>query len=270
MKLRSRQILTALGLAIATGIAAPACMVRGSGTVGVSTTPVVYQEPPAPQIETVSARPGYVWVRGRWDWQNGQWAWVGGHWERERSGYAWQEGRWEQRGNAWHWVDGTWSVSTTHTDTYDTGGRPPGNLGNASGGVVVTDGGPGPGYNSGGTTTVVVTGGGPEGGRPPGNLGNASGGVVVTGGGGMYPTVAPPPPRAESYGAARSGYVWVTGRWNWQNGQWAWVDGHWERQRANQVWVPGRWELQGNYYVWVEGRWDRAAPPAPTVRDHRH
>ena len=86
----------------------------------------------------------------------------------------------------------------------------------------------------------------------------------------MYPTAAPPPVRVESYGAPRAGFVWIAGRWNWLNGRWEWVAGHWERERANMSWVPGRWELQGNYYVWIEGRWDQAAPPPPTVRDHRH
>lgn len=71
----------------------------------------------------------------------------------------------------------------------------------------------------------------------------------------MYPTAAPPPLRTENYGAARAGFIWVTGRWDWRGGKWEWVAGHWERERANSVWIPGRWELQGNYYVWIDGRW---------------
>ncbi|MDB4963059.1 MAG: hypothetical protein JWP01_3058 [Myxococcales bacterium] len=248
---RSRHLL-ALGLAIAAGIAAPGCTVRGSGYVGASTTPVVYQEPPQPQVEQVSSRPGYVFVRGRWDWQNGQWAWIGGRWERERAGYAWSEGRWERRGNSWHWIDGTWSASSSGSV----------DVSNASGGVVVTDSGP---RHDGGHQGHQH--GGFAGGSTAVDVSNASGGVVVTdsgprnGGGatvsvsgGMYPTVAPPPPRAEQV-QQRRGYVFVNGRWDWRNGNWAWVDGHWEREKANSVWLPGRWELQGNYYVWVEGRW---------------
>jgi len=265
--IRTRHLFVALGLAIASGIAAPGCVVRGSGSarVGVSTTSVVYQEPPPPQVENVIQRPGYVWVKGRWDWRNNQWVWVDGHWERERRGYRWSEGRWERRGNSWHWIEGTWAVATV-----DTSG--------ASGGVVVTDG-PGPdphadrGHGHGphghphdhvdhGTPAhasggVTVTTGGPR------------GGATVTVSGGMYPTVAPPPDRTESYGAERQGYLWVKGRWDWRNGQWVWVDGHWERKRANHVWIPGRWELQGNYYVWIEGRWDRAPAGSGQVRDHR-
>lgn len=247
---RSRKLFVAFGLALATGLAAPGCVVRGSGYVRASTTPVVYQEPPPPQVETVSVRPGFVWVRGRWDWRGGQWTWIGGHWERQRAGYAWTEGRWERRGNSWHWIEGSWAVSTSGGASVD--------VSNASGGVVVTD-----------TQPAHTPPPRPVGPAP--DVSNASGGVVVSAGASMYPSVAPPPPRVESAGA-RAGFVWVPGRWDWRAGQWAWVDGHWERERANKVWVPGRWELQGNYYVWVEGRWDARPAPAPSgpvIRDHR-
>jgi len=234
---RTRHLFVALGLSIAAGIAAPGCVVRGSGHI--STTPVVYQEPPQPQVEPVAERPGYVWIRGRWDWQNGQWQWLGGRWERARGGYAYSDGRWERRGSSWHWVEGTWTVSG--------GGNV--DVSNASGGVVVTDT-----PNRGGGHVHDNRGGG----QPPPDVSNASGGVVVTDtnprGGGMYPTVAPPPARAETVNPRR-GYIWVSGRWDWTNGNWAWVDGHWEREKANAVWIPGRWELQGSYYVWVDGRW---------------
>lgn len=241
---RRNRLFVAVGLALSAGIAAPACTVRGSGYVGVQTTPVVYQEPPAPQVETVSARPGYVWLRGRWDWQNGQWMWIGGHWERERSGYAYSDGRWERRGNSWHWIEGNWQVttvttSTTTNDPYPNGGTDPNWVPNTTG---------------------------------PANSRSPAGSTTVTVSGGMYPTQAPPPVRVENYGAPRTGFLWVSGRWDWRNGNWAWIDGHWERERANMMWYPGRWELQGNYYVWVEGRWDRAAPAQPTgpvIRDHR-
>lgn len=245
-----QSVVLALGLALS---AATGCTVRGSGYVGVQTTPVVYQEPPAPQVETVSARPGFVWVRGRWDWQNGQWAWVGGHWERERVGYAWTEGRWERRGNSWHWIEGSWSTSTNvSVNDGNATGWQPSNQGPANGGAAPANPGNGTGWQ-------------------PSNQGPANGGAAPAGGG-MYPTVAPPPARVENYGAPRANFLWVAGRWDWRNGSWTWVDGHWERERANMQWFPGRWELQGNYYVWIEGRWDRAAAPPPSgpvVRDHR-
>jgi hypothetical protein len=213
-----------------------------------TTSAVVYSAPPAPQYEEVSVRPGFVYVHGRWGWQNGNWTWMPGHYERERAGYAWTEGRWEQQGNSWHYTEGTWSVSSTPAVDTST----------AQGGVVVTSGGPGPGYPGGGTTVVTT--------------GTAQGGVVVSGPGGTvavsaFPTAAPPPVRVENYGAPRTGFVWIQGRWDWQNGNWMWVDGHWERERANQMWINGSWQMQGNRWVWVEGRWDVRGGYNP--RDHR-
>jgi len=230
---------------IALAAAAPACVVRGTGTVGVEGTTTVYSEPPPPQVETVEMRPGFVWVRGHYVWMNGQWTWSGGHWERQRAGYAWTEGRWEQRGNAWVWVDGNWVVSS----------QPVVNNAGAQGGVTVT---------TGTATTTVVTQ------PPPPDNSGMQGGVSVTVG--AYPTAAPPPLRVENE-QPRAGFVWITGRWDWRGGRWEWLAGHWERQRANMNWVAGRWELQGNRYIWVEGSWQAQAAPAPTgpvIRDHRH
>ncbi|MBA3819251.1 MAG: YXWGXW repeat-containing protein [Deltaproteobacteria bacterium] len=257
---RTRNLLFAV--AVAAGLGASACVARGSGSLYATTgTAVVYQEPPAPQVEAVSVRSGFVWVRGRWDWRGGQWAWVGGHWERERAGYAWSEGRWERRGSSWHWVEGRWSaggggyVGGTVHDTS-----------NSSGGTVVTSGSQPHGHQGQhqGGGAVVVQGGV--------DVSNSSGGVQVTGGSNpVYPTQAPPPVRVETYNP-KAGMLWVTGRWDWRNGQYVWIDGHWERERAAEVWTTGRWELQGNYYVWIEGRWSprgQRQPAGPVIRDHR-
>src|SRR5260221_202451 len=82
---RARLLVTSLGLAIGAAIAVPACVVGGGGGGGVEATAFVYQEPPAPRVETVTMRPGFVCIKGRWNWQNGNWAWVDGHYERERA-----------------------------------------------------------------------------------------------------------------------------------------------------------------------------------------
>lgn len=254
---RSAKLIFVLGLAFAA--ASTGCVVRGRahGRVGVSTTPVVvYQEPPPDQVETVTVRPGYVWVRGRWDWRGGQWVWIGGRWERERANYTWSPGRWERRGNSWHWVEGNWVAGGSAT--------------------VITGPGPNPAGQPGGVTVHGGGGGGPVV-RDHRDPAGAPGGVVVNGGGGgsvvvdARPRQPPPAPRTESFGAPRDGYVWISGRWDWRNGQWAWVDGHWERKRANMVWNPGRWENQGGYYVWIEGSWGAGQPAqqGPVIRDHR-
>lgn len=259
---RSAKLIFVLGLAFAA--ASTGCVVRGRahGHVGVSTTPVVvYQEPPPDQVETVTVRPGYVWVRGRWDWRGGQWVWIGGRWERERANYTWSPGRWERRGSSWHWVEGNWVAGGSATVTSGPGPNPAGQ----PGGVTVHGGGH---VHGGGGGPVV---------RDHRDPAGAPGGVVVNGGGGgsvvvdARPRQPPPAPRTESFGAPRDGYVWISGRWDWRNGQWAWVDGHWERKRANMVWNPGRWENQGGYYVWIEGSWGPGQPAqqGPVIRDHR-
>jgi hypothetical protein len=247
--IRSRHLLLVLALAM------PACMVSGRGTMAVETgAVVVYEEPPPPRAEVqVHSRPGFVWVRGRWDWRGGQWVWVDGHWERERAGHHWQEGRWDRRGNQWVWVEGRW-----HTGSV----TPPPTVGGAQGGVVVTEGHHGHHGHQGHHAPP-----------PPANTGTASaqGGVTVTGGATAYPTAAPPPVQVETV-SPKAGHIWIAGRWDWRGGRWEWVPGHWERERANHVWVTGRWELQGNRWVWVDGRWDVRAAPAPQgpkVRDHR-
>jgi hypothetical protein len=90
-------------VALAIGLTVPACLVSATGRVRGGAL-VVYEEPPAPRVETYQPRAGAVWVKGRWDWRGGRWMWVDGHWENERVGYYWEEGQWVRRGNSWHWV----------------------------------------------------------------------------------------------------------------------------------------------------------------------
>jgi hypothetical protein len=163
------------------------------------------EAPPPPREERFDARPGFVFVRGRWDWQRREhrWDWIAGHWERERRGQRWREARWEQRGNEWVLVDGGWIEAAVS----------------------------------------------------------------------RFPTAAPPALRDERPGA-RPGFVFVRGRWDWQNGSWAWVAGRWERERARQRWIEGRWELRGDHWEWVEGSWGAFPdhppadqPPPPPQRE---
>jgi hypothetical protein len=94
----------------------------------------------------------------------------------------------------------------------------------------------------------------------------------------------PPPPRPDTPTVERPGFIWVHGRWTWQNNQWVWLDGHWDRERAGQAWADGHWEKRGTSWHWIEGNWAAggggepgmiANPPRPNggeqpiVRDHR-
>jgi WXXGXW repeat (2 copies) len=238
--MKMRRILSALMLTLSVATA-PACVVTGTARMRGT---VAYSEPPPPQQEVVQRRDGYIWIQGRWDYQDGQWVWINGRWEQERQGYVYNEGQWVQRGSSWHWVEGNWvsneaatgngGVGVSTSERYDDGygraepSRRPIEVNDAS--------------NSNGGVAVSTSGGGRVVSQPAPPSG-------------MYPTAPPPPPRVENRGNARSGYLWVNGRWDWRGGGWEWIDGHWEHERANQTWTPGRWELQGNYYVWIEGSW---------------
>jgi hypothetical protein len=80
------------------------------------------------------------------------------------------------------------------------------------------------------------------------------------------PTEAPPPLKVEAP-AAKAGFVWITGRWDWRVNKWEWVAGHWERERAGKRWRDGRWDRRDNRWVYVDGEWidANAAPPPSTT-----
>src|SRR5688572_33465613 len=74
------------------------------------------------------------------------------------------------------------------------------------------------------------------------------------------PKEAPPPPRAETPGPAKEGFVWVEGEWDWKGGKYEWIPGHWERARANKRWRPGRWEQKDGKWTRARGGWGDGPP----------
>lgn len=66
-------------------------------------------------------------------------------------------------------------------------------------------------------------------------------------------------------------FVWMTGHWNSDGGQWKWVAAHWELPPSrDSVWVAGHWVPQGGAWVWANGAWNvgdgaqaQAGPPQP-------
>jgi hypothetical protein len=102
----SRRLMISLALALATA-AAPML-----GCYAETTASAVEDAPPAPREELVVARPGFLWIHGRWARSpTHHWVWRGGYYERERPGYAYREGRWERRGQTHVWVDGGWRAT---------------------------------------------------------------------------------------------------------------------------------------------------------------
>jgi len=68
---------------------------------------------------------------------------------------------------------------------------------------------------------------------------------------------APPPPRHELIPAARRGYEWVPGFWNWNGRRHFWVAGHWERVRRGYVYSRPAWEQGDDGWRLNRGGWRR-------------
>ena len=69
--------------------------------------------------------------------------------------------------------------------------------------------------------------------------------------------VGPPPPHYEVVPAARPGYVWSPGYWDWRGHRHVWVNGHWERARHGYVYHEPRWVQDGDRWRLHRGAWDR-------------
>lgn len=76
-----------------------------------TSTVIVEQAPPPPQLEVAPQSPGpdYVWVRGNWMWRGGNWVWDSGRWLRRPAPTAnWMNGEWQPHARGWIWVPGQW------------------------------------------------------------------------------------------------------------------------------------------------------------------
>ena len=69
--------------------------------------------------------------------------------------------------------------------------------------------------------------------------------------------VRPPPNRVVVVPAARAGYVWAPGYWQWNGKRHVWVDGRWMRERRDAHWVPAHWEERQGRWHFEDGHWDR-------------
>jgi hypothetical protein len=81
-------------------------LLLGTGTGCIHEAYVADRAPPPPRVVVVSARPGYVWIDGRWAFIDDEWVWQSGYWARERPGYIYVQGRWVVRERHYHWRDG--------------------------------------------------------------------------------------------------------------------------------------------------------------------
>lgn len=76
----------------------------------------------------------------------------------------------------------------------------------------------------------------------------------------VYVEIAPPAPRHEVVPAARPGYVWANGHYEWRGNQYVWVPGHWITARSGYEFREPRWVQRGNgQWYMVGGNWERGA-----------
>jgi len=66
---------------------------------------------------------------------------------------------------------------------------------------------------------------------------------------------APPPLRAEKMPAARRGFEWIPGYWDWNGRRYTWVAGHYEKARPGQVYARPEWRRDRNGWVLERGGW---------------
>jgi hypothetical protein len=72
--------------------------------------------------------------------------------------------------------------------------------------------------------------------------------------------IAPPAPRHEVVPAARAGYVWAPGHYEYRGNNYTWVGGQWYTARNGYEYREPRWVQRGNgeWYM-AGGNWERGA-----------
>jgi hypothetical protein len=68
--------------------------------------------------------------------------------------------------------------------------------------------------------------------------------------------VAPPPDRVEVVPAARPGYVWVPGYWDYNGHHHVWAKGHWVHERHGYHWTDDHWVEHNGRWHHDRGHWD--------------
>jgi hypothetical protein len=79
-----------------------------------------------------------------------------------------------------------------------------------------------------------------------------------------------PPPLREEREIRRTGFTWVKGYWEWNNGSYDWVVGHLSARPHGKRWTDGHWDNGGGKWAWTPGAFvaaptDPDAPPPEIV-----
>jgi hypothetical protein len=78
---------------------------------------------------------------------------------------------------------------------------------------------------------------------------------------------APPALRREAVPAARRGYEWIPGYWNWSGRRYTWVKGHYEKVRRGYVYARPEWRQGNNGWTMERGGWRTADRDGDGVRN---
>jgi hypothetical protein len=226
------------------------------------------QAPPPPREERFEARPGFTWVRGRWDWRDGNWAWIDGHWERERAGKRWREARWELHdGGEYVLVDGDWIDAPI--SRYPTQAPPPPREERfaARAGFVWVRGR----WDWRDGNWQWVSGHWErERAAQHWNEGRwelrGDHWEWIEGGWGevpAYPPLDQPPPAPPREDLRPPpGRVVIPGHWRWENGRYAWTPSAYAAAVPGKHYQAGQWLQREGHWIWTNGNWvDDAYPP---------
>ena len=79
----------------------------------------------------------------------------------------------------------------------------------------------------------------------------------------------PPADRYEAVPAARRGYVWAPGHWQWNanRNRHIWKAGNWERARAGYAFQRPQWVERDGRWSYQARRWDNDGDGIPNNRD---
>ena len=80
--------------------------------------------------------------------------------------------------------------------------------------------------------------------------------------------IAPPLAKSEAVPAARKGYGWSPGFWDWRGTHYVWMKGEWVREKPGFRWESWRWVEEGGRWHFVRGRYApvKAAPAVVAIR----
>jgi WXXGXW repeat (2 copies) len=67
--------------------------------------------------------------------------------------------------------------------------------------------------------------------------------------------MSPPAAQSENVPAARKGYAWSPGFWDWRGTRYVWMKGEWVREKPGYRWEGWHWVGEAGRWYFVQGRY---------------